>query len=412
MAKEGAGRPSSDDAASTNKSVLFCRRRSGNALAVLGILALLQSYMLRLEQVGLETNASPTSRTAKHVYNGTTLFQNKRHHHEAAVDSVFPYERVKELLLLRERRNGREMIAPSGNCAKRSPTHVRLNHTLFLHVGKAGGGTFQSRLNQLRVCVDECHPDPCPRRVESKYQQAIVVVRDPVDRFASAFNWRSFKLCNPHNESRTANSRLVETDPVRYCKQKSTPEADILHTKYKADPNALAAAFCDANLQNDVETDIDSIRHMSSLVSGWMPRQESWYIGNLVAVVLEKGFDFVEQIDAAVLYQIQRNAAGPSPTKLWMENYANKTGANKVEIPLSQQHSTKQWKQRTIKLSEYSKCCVARYYEADYQLLELVADWICRGSMAHECNNAITAILARRKRLLDKTKTCTEIAGR
>ena len=61
---------------------------------------------------------------------------------------------------------------------------------LFVHIGKAGGGTIESMLQQAHyVAFDQVHVHPVPLLALRSHPHIVVVVRDPVARFISAYNW-------------------------------------------------------------------------------------------------------------------------------------------------------------------------------------------------------------------------------
>ena len=66
----------------------------------------------------------------------------------------------------------------------------------FFHAGKAGGGTILSELRNNKIgFLSMSHPYPSPKKVEELQTGVsnilIINVRDPVDRFVSAFKWRN-----------------------------------------------------------------------------------------------------------------------------------------------------------------------------------------------------------------------------
>jgi hypothetical protein len=63
----------------------------------------------------------------------------------------------------------------------------------FVHIGKAGGGTISSTLTLAGIIHDQQHMRSAECRIDSpfmRHQVFVVSVRDPVDRFISAYNWR------------------------------------------------------------------------------------------------------------------------------------------------------------------------------------------------------------------------------
>ena len=87
--------------------------------------------------------------------------------------------------------------------------YLKKSFVRFLHMGKAGGGTIAIRLRKLwKLQIHQCHPWPC---IEKKWKQdnvtgkqpyMLLSLRDPVDRFVSAFYWRILKICHPEADKR------------------------------------------------------------------------------------------------------------------------------------------------------------------------------------------------------------------
>ena len=57
----------------------------------------------------------------------------------------------------------------------------------FVHVGKCGGSSVKSALKSLRIPFEEVHIQPAVWTPRASYW---ILLRDPIDRALSAFNWR------------------------------------------------------------------------------------------------------------------------------------------------------------------------------------------------------------------------------
>ena len=81
----------------------------------------------------------------------------------------------------------KEFYAEDSRCG-----HSFSADTVVFHVGKGGGGTLQK---QLGIGVQWVHPYPrssINKQLQSGPLKTLIVnVRDPIDRFVSAFNWRN-----------------------------------------------------------------------------------------------------------------------------------------------------------------------------------------------------------------------------
>jgi len=82
----------------------------------------------------------------------------------------------------------------------------------LVHVGKCAGGTVASALRQAGYSFQQVHM----RRPEvSRSRSYVVLVRDPVARFVSAFNWRRHRL------SHDINRHDAQRDPIWRLKHQS-----------------------------------------------------------------------------------------------------------------------------------------------------------------------------------------------
>lgn len=181
---------------------------------------------------------------------------------------------------------------------------------MFLHVGKAGGGTVKARLRHywhVRA-IRHCHPRPCPSllpwRVEDREdgrwnasskaiegrsssnnngsssaekwrrrQQTppssplLLNVRDPVDRFVSAFNWRTKPFCIPYgHERREPLPRGVTYKNFVFAKNENAPNLethclprnrsssmyDLVYGRYRGNADKMARALCDGENETGI----------------------------------------------------------------------------------------------------------------------------------------------------------------
>ena len=78
------------------------------------------------------------------------------------------------------------------------------NDIIFFHIGKGGGGTVREKLKQAsHVSYASNHPIPAHEHQDELLSDEsgtantlIVNVRDPVDRFVSAFKWDLMRTCS------------------------------------------------------------------------------------------------------------------------------------------------------------------------------------------------------------------------
>jgi hypothetical protein len=66
----------------------------------------------------------------------------------------------------------------------------KYNNIVLIHIGKCGGSTISEVLNNHHIPHSEVHIHSCKFDSTRKY---LIVIRNPIQRFISAFNWR-YKL--------------------------------------------------------------------------------------------------------------------------------------------------------------------------------------------------------------------------
>lgn len=275
-------------------------------------------------------------------------------------------------------------------------TKLTMNETLFLHVGKSGGGTVKEVLRNSNVPYKRCHPRPCPDDVFDA-TTVLVTVRDHVDRFVSAFDWKGLILCKEENETRKVSSESAIQHPESYCMTNAPRQAEMIHEKYKSNANILAEALCESGERLEkARYDFGLIGHAKHLLSDWLP-QDTWRTRNVFAIVQEPGFDLMEQTNAAIEWIVSQNG----DTHVHSSNQS---------IPTGLQHSTTSNRVHS-ELSSLGTCCVARHLASDYDLLYNLSFTACKGKHSDICVNAITSILKRRATILNATMSCNELVN-
>jgi len=279
---------------------------------------------------------------------------------------------------------------------------LRIEQFLFLHPGKSGGGTFLSRLKiWWKLGMKECHPHPCNEHIEDK--TVFITIRDPIDRFVSAFNWRRLIYCNPDGDSRKHFDRIpngvktscYETDYDRY-----ENEINVLYHKYKQDVSKLAEALCSRNEEEkrQAEEDVASIGHMQHSIMDWLGNDKN--LNKVIPVVLDEHVDFNKQIDEAIQYaQQQYHFEDSSNFQKRKEMVLAKDAQEKDErlkdYVKSLTHSSSRIKQHS--LSQSGKKCLASYYAKDYSLIQTLKMKSCK---TINCRQALQSILDKHMRLL------------
>ena len=305
----------------------------------------------------------------------------------SSVVCVAGVESVDLRQFVRDHNEGLERATPGvppptrqASIAKPAPKHHApppKKPLLLLHVGKSGGGSVRQRLAEFnhasggRLGHAICHPNPYACDQERRDAVATVVtVREPVDRFVSAFVWRFEMLKRPdHNKT-----------------EKHHREAAVVVGKYRGDANAFAEALCDDQLRerDGPRKELALVGHANYGLADWVPDARA---PGLFALPQAPGFDFAALTDAAL-----RAAAAavnvtvaPAPAPAPADRAAavrHTSGAN-----------------ATTALSPRGRACVARHYWRDYAVIEGLAARACRGDLADACRRALASMLRDRPQM-------------
>lgn len=309
-------------------------------------------------------------------------------------------------------------------CAWLKPTKIDLSseYLWMNHPGKAGGGTLQYRLAKWKVKIDECHPRPCITKFPDKngffeneksarwsmthrnkithMPGSYIVVRDPVDRFVSAFNWRGFLLCHPYREDERLKKTASFLRPRKWCEDNldSSQEKKIVFDKYKENVNKLAESLCDVEKNPEILNDMKQIRHLTDRMVDFLPLDWSEnpnVYENLIPIILEPGFDFQQMSDEAISYGLKKfNILSENEVrdrKKYVDCLDNSPDLNNIH-----KHSTARSDMvfRNFKLvSAKGIKCAVNYFKRDYDFLEQL---LYKGCKSGECVSAIESILERR----------------
>ena len=293
-------------------------------------------------------------------------------------------------------------VAPEDFYAEDSKCgHSFKEDTVAFHVGKGGGGTLMKHLD---VSVNWVHPHPRPSINEQlqngPLRTLIFNVRDPVDRFVSAFNWRNAILCHPNDERHWGKKQLrgkrkigATKRPDEFCKTGYEEEEILLRETYQSSPSVLAEALChDSPLRPSAVQDFSKVHHNTTLTQ-WLdflvdPR-----------LVKNTGDDGIQQF--IVLPVEKRSGANETLFEKHIENLrrhllSNRYGedaSNKMmrlaeeqkrkreetrsrkrkDMPKHEAHlhsSEKLVNSTKSKLTKLGECCLARYLTDDYRLIQ------------------------------------------
>lgn len=262
-----------------------------------------------------------------------------------------------------------------------------------MHPGKAGGGTFQSRSAVLwDLKIHQCHPHPCHEHVLEKRFGAnvnttkfVVAIRDPIDRYVSAFYWRHKIVCNPYREGKKEKG----------CQQNSSPlEKDALFHTYNDDASALAEDLCSLNeaVAQEAWRMLRKIRHAQDFLAKWL--DFDWNPENMFGIVLEKGNHTANlefQVDLAIEWIYSKLAFESS------DDFANRISqkAKREGIARASRLHSSAGEKRALSPEAFK--CLAMLHKRDYEALREQKHHLCK---TDECVAGIDSILNRRETLL------------
>jgi len=328
-----------------------------------------------------------------------------------------------------------------------------------LHIGKAGGGHAEEIFSLWNTTIPKgrsCHPNPCVEKIEQS-SLIFVTIRDPVDRFVSAFNWRSILACKEEDIRKKKNNYQATKKPNVWCKD--VKERDILQKKYNNHPDELAVAICgrhpttndnnddDNNDNNDnnnidgitannddmlmstttAEQDLLAINHVKWTLSQWLPQRiikrflvddtmgggknnesnsSSSSSIRLLPFVNEPGYNFTRQIGNQIRYAIKEQYnefEANYQSNVYKQNVIKKF-PNGYSVSKTAKHSSKQvGGVDNAKLSLLRECCMTRYHYKDYDLIQKISEHFCynnrdddNGTKGGECKQALESIYNRR----------------
>jgi hypothetical protein len=68
-----------------------------------------------------------------------------------------------------------------------------MNNLIIIHVGKCGGSTVKFELTSKKIKFSQIHIKEAIYKPNKNY---VIVIRNPIKRFISAFNWRYYLVCD------------------------------------------------------------------------------------------------------------------------------------------------------------------------------------------------------------------------
>ena len=333
--------------------------------------------------------------------------------------------------------------------------HTMSASVVFSHLGKGGGGSINLALRQNNITVKRFHPKPPGKKswvpFRNRNGSLIVNIRDPVDRFVSAFRWRLTLFCHENDECIPVYSnnktlfRMKTAEPQNYCIGSDSNNDELNHEKktltktYHSDPSGLAEALCEGRSKTAVK-DLYGIHHMYPLAK-WLKfllasNSTDHGVHDIIAIPLE------HQLQEKCGKDTFKEYLNQLPMHLLSHEYGRDLGENvlaaKTHKPTNNKqvdasrHSSAQFFNNSG-ITLLGECCMARFLEKDYQIIqtmvlsEAAEDQLIQplkdahpvfftacswGSCALQqmCQSDLRSMLARRAMYLNKSLGgCTEI---
>ena len=304
--------------------------------------------------------------------------------------------------------------------------------------------------------ISKCHPTPekCKDGIQKVQQTTqkpmktiLMNIRDPVDRFVSAFNWRNFVICRSddqetrgsikiHRKKKGLNHPSRNVNDFCWSHDEFLEESNLIRNIYGEDINQLAGALCMEDEREKAKNHTSLILHAKDSLTDWIDA----LVGNdattnytirqeIMALAMEPSpnneFDFEQTAKSAVEHVIMQrynSTLGADRTKRLA-----RVGGSDSELASVVQHSASKYGIKSPKITPYSECCLARHLADDYELLRVISgeakarestndvdprilracDWGSEEDTAR-CKAALTSMLHRRSRYLDSSVSCSE----
>ena len=271
-------------------------------------------------------------------------------------------------------------------------------------MGKAGGGTIASRLRKVwRLQIFQCHPFPC---VNEKWKEPdfdhpilLISLRDPVDRFVSAFYWRILRLCHPELDKRGERPASVRGTTCQNDNNRDefVDETEALFYRYNQNASWLAEDLCSTNKTKAqiARESLGFIWHAQYDIGDWLDFH--WNGTKIFPLVVEPDTeDLEDQVDNAMHWF---NNFTEMQTH---DGFERRAAFARMKKQPKNKHTSRKAKQQ---LTPKAEQCLEQYYRKDYQLLKDLKDSACK---TEGCRHAIQSILDRRHRAFENPSNAIE----
>ena len=340
---------------------------------------------------------------------------------------------------------------------------AQIDNLWYLHPGKAGGGTMVTTFHDtVHITLKKvCHNFACPQQFTDNpdNDSFLILIRDPVDRYHSAFNWAMTVNCNPDDTKETRTkvdylpSKLDECRKVESAKHDERWVLEALWKKYKQNSSLLAEALCfEPNEPEYIEAEniLRSMHHAKYFLTDWFlmngnddydldpdKRKSLLETNQVVGIVLEHGFDFEAQIralghwildlegitsstditswnDSVEAYEAKKTKSKAKKTKSKAKKKKPKNhDVNELEEQSRHNRRERQnlrtliddnshiHQSQGLLMSKLGECCMARYAKRDYSIIKDLAHYICNiDGVQDDCRDALASMYDRREKFL------------
>lgn len=276
----------------------------------------------------------------------------------------------------------------------------------FYHLGKGGGGTIFFSLIENGIYLQRDHPRPkhgIDQLLNGPVKTLIVNIRDPVDRFVSAFNWRSLLFCQRDGETRKKYPTEVDVkdrkmhqphlQPQHFCFDASVypQEAKIIQRLYNDDINQLAESLCEESerfdravnttkfishaklslfqwlhflvVNNGTSTSLIKPQGLDKLMAITVEKRKSY---NNTSSLLEQTSEAAQQlffdhgVDEQTFHRLQRHKRNLQKKRV--SDMMVHTSSIPIHNNVTKGHA----------LGTVGECCLARFLENDYRLIQSI----------------------------------------
>ncbi len=381
----------------------------GSCILVLTVIAITFEYMIDGENSSLSSISTPPAfafRNASMSSSPEPLQLDHQHHHqqimvqsEAEKNETSTGEEENEseasLLIPCTTTKGRSLLLNATQFWKRRGCLIgNMESTRFFHLGKGGGGTIGSILHDYHVAYERNHPAP---QFDSKLMRGptttlLINIRDPVDRFVSAFNWRALLFCGKDDARMkyTGGGKMPpHLHPDKVCfGGEHNAEKHMLHEEYQYDPNLLAEELCEDSPDFETAAEkINLIAHARSSLNDWL---RFLVDPEVYSAIGPAGLQKVMALTTEPLVGNNHTSLLDWHTKQAVRELYSDSGLNDEQIGMILKHKThlsateksnaeKKTHSSTSSsvahivnpppLKKLGECCLARFFRDDYRLI-------------------------------------------